>query len=103
MLYRKKVRELNFKPVNETKNENWKTRIIGQKLKNYYNHLQRSVSYKDMADGNFTTNQRLLGKYVHGMEIVLLAKIRRMATKHVAKNDRIVFPPRSASRPGFIL
>jgi hypothetical protein len=45
-----------------------------------------------MADGNFTTNQRLLGKYVHGMEIVLLAKIRRMATKHVAKNDRIVFP-----------
>jgi hypothetical protein len=56
-----------------------------------------------MADGNFTTNQRLLGKFVHGMEIVLLAKIRRMATKHVAKNDRIVFPPRSASRPGFIL
>jgi hypothetical protein len=46
-----------------------------------------------MADGNFTTNQRLLGKYVHGMEIVLLAKIRRMATKHVAKNDRIVSPP----------
>jgi hypothetical protein len=45
-----------------------------------------------MADGNFTTNQRLLGKYVHEMEILLLAKIRRMATKHVAKNDRIVFP-----------
>jgi hypothetical protein len=45
-----------------------------------------------MADGNFTTNQRLLGKYVHEMEILLLAKIRRMATKHVAKNDRIVSP-----------
>ena len=62
-----------------------------------------SVSYKDMADGNFTSNQRLLGNYVHEMEILLLAKIRRMATKHVAKNDRIVFPPRSASRTGFIL
>jgi hypothetical protein len=76
---------------------------LDKKSKNYYNHLQRSVRYKDMADGNFTTNQRLLGKYVHEMEILLLAKIRRMATKHVAKNDRIVFPLRSASRPGFIL
>ncbi len=45
-----------------------------------------------MADGNFTTNQRLLGKYVHEMETPLLAKIRRMATKHVAKNDKL-FPP----------
>jgi hypothetical protein len=71
----------------------WKTHIIGQKLKNYYNHLQRFVSYKDMADDNFTANQRLLGKYVHEMEILLLAKIRRMAIKHVAKNDRIVSPP----------
>jgi hypothetical protein len=47
----------------------------------------------DTADGNFKTNQRLLGKYVHEMEIILLAKIRRMAIKHVAKNDRIVSPP----------
>jgi hypothetical protein len=46
-----------------------------------------------MADGNFTTNQKLLGKYVHEMEILLLAKIRRMATKHVAKNDRIIVFP----------
>ena len=38
MLYRKKVRELNFKPVNETKDENWKTRIIGQKRKNLLEH-----------------------------------------------------------------
>ena len=45
-----------------------------------------------MADGNFTTNQKLLGNYVHEMEILLLAKIRRMAIKHVDKNDRIVFP-----------
>jgi hypothetical protein len=62
-------------------------------------------NYKDMADGNFTTNQRLLGKCVHEMEILLLAKIRRMATKHVAKMTELFSPlaPRSASRPGFIL
>ncbi len=45
-----------------------------------------------MADGNFTTNQGLLGNYVHEMEILLLANIRRMAIKHVDKNDRIVSP-----------
>jgi hypothetical protein len=56
-----------------------------------------------MADGNFMTYQKLLGNCVHEMEILLLAKIRRMATKHVAKNDRIVSPPRSASRTRFIL
>ncbi len=104
MLYApQKVRQLNFKPVNETRDENWQTRIIGQKSKNYYNHLQRSVSYKDMADGNFTTNQRLLGIYDHDMEILLLAEIRRMATKHVDKMTELFPPLRSASRPGFIL
>ncbi len=88
------MRELNFKPVNETKDENWKTHIIGRKTKNYYNHLQRSVSYKDMADGNgnFTTNQKLLGNYVHEMEILLLAKIRRMAIKHVDKMTELFSP-----------
>ncbi len=45
-----------------------------------------------MADGNYMTNQKLLGNYVNEMEILLLAKIRRMATKHVDKNDRIVSP-----------
>jgi hypothetical protein len=65
---------------------------MGQKSKNYYNHLQRSVSYKDMADGNFTTNQKLLGNYVHEMEILLLAKIRRMAIKHVDKMTELFSP-----------
>ncbi len=46
-----------------------------------------------MADGNFTTNQRLLGKCVHEMEILLLAKIKRMATKHVAKKMTELFSP----------
>ncbi len=38
-----------------------------------------------MADGNFMANQKLLGNCAHGMEILLWAKIRRMATKHVDK------------------
>ena len=56
---------------------------------NYYNHLQRSVGYKNMADDNFMTNQKLLGNYVHEIEILLLAKIRRMAILH----DRNFPPP----------
>ena len=69
-----------------------KTNIIGQKSTNYYNHLQRSVSYKDMADDNFMTNQKLFGNYVHEMEILLLAKIRRMAIIIDDRNDRIFSP-----------
>ncbi len=72
-------------------------------MEEYYNHLQRSVSYKDMADGNFTTNQKLLGNYVHEMEILLLAKIRRKAIKHVDKMTELFSPLRSISRPGFTL
>ncbi len=37
------------------------------------------LGYKDMSDDNFMTNQKLLGNYVHEIEILLLAKIRRMA------------------------
>jgi hypothetical protein len=59
---------------------------------NYYNHLQISVSYKDMADGNFMTNQKLLGNCVHEMEILLFAKIRRMAMKHVDKMTELFSP-----------
>ncbi len=43
----------------------------------------------DMADGNFMTNQEMLGK--------------KNGSKHVDRNDRIVFSPRSVPRPGFIL
>ena len=46
-----------------------------------------------MADDNFMTNQKLLGNYVHGIEILLLAKNRRMAMIIDDKNDKIVFPP----------
>ena len=60
---------------------------------NYYNHLQRSVGYKDMADDNFMTNQKLLGNYVHEIEILLLAKIRRMAIIIDDRNDKMFFPP----------
>jgi hypothetical protein len=45
-----------------------------------------------MTDGNFTTNQRLLENCVHEMEILLLAKIRRMATKHVDKMTELFSP-----------
>ena len=45
-----------------------------------------------MVDGNFTTNQKPLGNYVHEMEILLLAKIRRMAIKYVDKMTEL-FPP----------
>ena len=69
-----------------------KTNIIGQKSKNYYNHLQRSVGYKDMADDNFMTNQKLLGNYVHGIEILLLAKNRRMAIITDDRNDKMFSP-----------
>ena len=71
-----------------------KTNIIGQKSKNYYNHLQGSVSYKDMADDNFTTNQKLLGNCVHGIgiEILLLVKIRRMAIIIDDRNDKMFSP-----------
>ncbi len=75
-----------------TKDENWKTNIIGQKSKNYYNHLQRSVSYKDMTDENFTpANQELIGNCVHGMKILLLAKSRRMAIIINDRNDKMSF------------
>ena len=42
----------------------------------------------DMADSNFIANRRTLGK--------------KNGSKNVDRNDRIVFPLRSASRPGFI-
>ncbi len=48
----------------------------------------KSVSYKDMADGNFITNQKLLGI----REILLLAKIRRMAMKHVDQMTGLFSP-----------
>ena len=41
----------------------------------------------DMADGNFMTNQKMLGK--------------KNGSKHADRNDEIV--SRSAHRPGFIL
>ena len=56
-----------------------------------------------MADGNFMTNPKILGNCVHEIKILLFAKIRRMARIVKERNDRIVFPPRSSSRPGFIL
>ena len=55
-----------------------------------------------MADDNFMTNQKLLGNYVHEMEILLLAKIRRMAIIIDDRNDNMFYPPRSSSRPRFI-
>ncbi len=45
-----------------------------------------------MADGNYMTNQKLLGNYVNEMEMLLLAKIRRMATKHVDKMTELFSP-----------
>ena len=45
-----------------------------------------------MADDNFMTNQKLLGNYVHEIEILLLAKIRRMAIIIDDRNDKIFFP-----------
>ena len=47
-----------------------------------------------MTDGNFTTNQRLLVivNCVHEIKILLLAKIRRMATKHVDKMTELFSP-----------
>jgi hypothetical protein len=45
-----------------------------------------------MADGNFMANQKLLGNCAHGMEILLWAKIRRMATKHVDKMTELFSP-----------
>ncbi len=67
---------------------------LDKKSKNYYNHLQRYVSYKDMADDNFTTNQELLGDCVHGIEnpLSLLAKTRRMVIIIDKRNDEM-FPP----------
>ena len=48
--YTEKGEQLKDKPVNDTRDRSWKTNIIGQKSKNYYNHLQGqgSVSYKDI-------------------------------------------------------
>ena len=43
----------------------------------------------DMADGNFVTNQKMLGK--------------KNGSKHADRNDKIVSPPRSVPRPGFII
>ncbi len=48
------------------------------------------------------SNQKLLGNYVHEIEILLLAKIRRMAKIIDDRNDKMFFPPRSSSRPRFI-
>ena len=45
-----------------------------------------------MADDNFMTNQKLLGNYVHEMEILLLAKIRRMAIIIDDRNDKMFTP-----------
>ena len=86
------MNKLKLKPVNNTRDRSWKTRIIGQKSKNYYNHLQGSVSYKDMADDNFTTNQKMLGNCVHRIENILLGIIRRMATIIDDRNDKKFSP-----------
>ena len=86
------MNKLKLKPVNNTRDRSWKTRIIGQKSKNYYNHLQGSVSYKDMADDNFTTNQKMLGNCVHRIENILLAIIRRMAIIIDDRNDKKFSP-----------
>ena len=45
-----------------------------------------------MADDNFMTNQKLLGNYVHEIEILLLAKIRRMAIIIDDRNDKKFSP-----------
>jgi hypothetical protein len=45
-----------------------------------------------MADDNFMTNQKLLGNYVHGIEILLLVKIRRMAIIIDDRNDKMFSP-----------
>ncbi len=45
-----------------------------------------------MADGNFMTNQKLFGNCVHGMKILPLVKIRRMAININDKNDKMFFP-----------
>ncbi len=87
-----KVRQLYLKPVNNNRDEIWKTNIIGQTSRNYYSHLQNYVSYKDMIDVNFQTNQNLLGNYVHGIEILLLVEIRRMAITIDDRNDKMFFP-----------
>ena len=43
----------------------------------------------DMADGNFMTNQEMLGK--------------KNGSKHADRNDKIVFPLGRSPRPGFII
>jgi hypothetical protein len=49
-----------------------------------------------MADDNFMTmtNQKLFGNSVHGIEILLLAKIRRMAILVIIndRNDKKISP-----------
>ena len=51
-----------------------------------------------MADDNFMTNQKLLGNYVHEIEILLLAKIRRMAIIIDDRNAKMFPPPLGRAR-----
>ena len=50
-----------------------------------------------MADGNFMTNQKQLGNCVHGMKILPLVKIGRMAINSNDRNDKM-FPPLGRAR-----
>jgi hypothetical protein len=58
-----------------------------------------------MADDNFTTNQKLFGNCVHGMEILLLAKIRRMAIiiDDRNRNDKCFLPLGQARNLGSLI
>ena len=56
-----------------------------------------------MADGNFMTNQKLLGNCVHGMKILPLVNIRRMAININDRNDKMFFPLGQARDLGSLL